>query len=547
MDFAHLNVKKLNASINDFLFSNDTSRAIIEQLAFSDTSTFQLDSTHLNFLLTNKQLSIKDLYVKTPQTLIQRSVLVTYDSLKAITTAPQNSNVDVALTKSTIAFNDLFLLAPALRKSLGGFANQSININTELHGNLQRLEIPYFQINGLSGTKLNARGTLYNITDTNKIAFDLFIMQGTFLKRDLIKMVPPQNLASLKNLPDVINLTGHFVGNKNDVTADLNSTARDFSFSGKINLKHISEPSRLQYDVAVANLSLDKKLIVGFMPPEALQNINLPQKISAVGKLTGNTENITTDMKVKTSYGNMAVRGFIRNIKNPKASTYDLILSTPGFAMGTLLKQDSVLGNLAGTFSAKGTGFDYKTMRSSITADIASVGYNKYNYKNARMQAQLDNGNVNSTGTIDDPFLKMNYDINANVKGEYPTVKGIVRIDTVQLKQLNLYQDTLNLSVTAAINSQDLTPRHLDASLLLDSLRMQSGQDFFRVDSVSLVGTSAAGIDSIVLKAPFAELRAGGAFDYDKVGFRCNSISITTIRFLAINQQCNYSRPAACI
>ncbi|MEO8769939.1 MAG: translocation/assembly module TamB domain-containing protein [Ferruginibacter sp.] len=517
LDYAHLNVKKLNTSISAFHFSKDTTSAIIEQLAFADTSGFQLDTTHLNLIFTDKQITAKYLYVKTPHTLIQKSIEVSYDSLKGITTVPQNSLVNVTLAKSVIAFNDLFLLVPSLKKTLSGFANQYININTELHGNLQTLGLPYFQVSGLSGSRLDAKGTLYNITDTNKLAFDIYILQSNFLKKDFIKFVPKENLASMEKVPDVFNLTGHFVGNKNDIVADFKTNAKDLSFTGKVNLKNITDPAKLKYDVTVGELSVDKDLIEGFMPPEALQNIELPQKIAASGTLTGNTENITTDMKVNSSFGAMTIKGYVKNIKNKDAANYDLVVSTPGFAMGTLLKKDSVLGNIAGTFTVKGIGFDYKKMKSSIVADIANIDYNKYHYKNAIINAQLDNGNIVSNGTINDPSLKLNYDITANVKGEYPTVKGLVRIDTAELKQLHFYKDTLNLSLTAAINSQNLKPRNLDASLILDSIRMQSGNKFYQLDSMSIVGTSSAGIDSIVLKAPFADIHAGGAFDYDMV------------------------------
>ncbi|MEO6491102.1 MAG: translocation/assembly module TamB domain-containing protein [Ferruginibacter sp.] len=518
LDYNHLDSKKINATISGFHYSTDSTAAIVDELSFNDHSGFQLDSTHLNAVFTNKRLSVKDLYIRTPYSVIQRSVEMTYDSLSAITTAPQNSIVNINLANSVIAFNDLFMLAPALKKSVGGFANQYLKINTEMKGTLQRLDIPYLQVAGLSGSRMSARGTLYNITDTNNITFDLYIIEGNFYKRDLLKFIPPENQASFKDLPEIFNMTGHFVGNKNNVSAGLKTSGKDFAFAGKLDLKNIADPAKLQYNLAISSLSLTKKLIAGFLPPEAMGNINLPEKIYASGKLNGNAENLVTDMKVVSSYGDLTVKGYIKNFKNTQKATYDLELTTPGFAAGKLLKQDSVFGNIAGKFIAKGTGFDYKTMISSISADIANIDYNKYNYKNAFLTAEMNNGNIVSKGTINDPSLKLNYNIDANVKGDYPTMKGLIRVDTVRLMQLNFYPDTLDLSLTAAINSQSLRPRHLDASLLLDSIRMQSGSNRYRLDSISLIGTSSAGIDSIILRSQIAEVHAGGAFDYDKVG-----------------------------
>ena len=56
----------------------------------------------------------------------------------------------------------------------------------------------------------------------------------------------------------------------------------------------------------------------------------------------------------------LKIKGFVTNIDQPEKTTYDLILSTPGFMLGKLLKQDSTLGNINGSFVAKGNGIDFK-------------------------------------------------------------------------------------------------------------------------------------------------------------------------------------------
>ncbi|MEO6537162.1 MAG: translocation/assembly module TamB domain-containing protein, partial [Ferruginibacter sp.] len=236
------------------------------------------------------------------------------------------------------------------------------------------------------------------------------------------------------------------------------------------------------------------------------------------GTLSGSTQNIIANVKLGSSYGPIAVKGFINNLQNPKTSTYDLFITTPGFNIGKLIKQDSVLGTVAGTFIAKGSGFDYKTMRSSIKADVASLQYNKYKYRNAVLKSNFNNGLIESTGSINDSSLRLKYVLNADVRNQYPLINATLNVDTVQLQKLNLYKDTLNFAGNVIVKSNSLRPRSLDASLFLDSTRLQLGKNSFYLDTVSLVATSANGIDSINLKAPFAEIHAGGAFDYDKVG-----------------------------
>ena len=520
LDFNHLDTKNVNASINNFLYSKDSTTALISQFAFRDTGGFVLDTTHVNFIMTDKVLSATELYVKTPRSLLQNSFQLSYDSIAAIAKSPQNSLLAATLNGTVLSFNDLYMLVPALERSLprSQFANQYLNLNTELRGNLARLYLPYFLLSGLSGSRLSGRGILYNLTDPNKFSYDLFIDPSNIFKKDILRFVPPANLAQFKNLPDIINLRGRITGNTNNVLADINASSAGLSFSGIVKLNNISDPARLSYDASFRSATVTRDIIAGFIPPDVLQNISLPARISASGKFSGNSNDVGMDLKMLSDYGPLTAKGYIRNIKDPQRANYDLILSTPGFMIGRLLKQDSLLGNIAGTFVAKGTGFDYKTMRSSIQADIASVQYNNYNYHNAKIDADFSGGLIKSIGRINDDNLKLHYNINANVRGQYPSIKGTVRVDTAVLYALHLSKDTLNFSLTADVDAQSLQPRNLNASLLLDSIRMQNGRNFYTLDSSSLIATSAGGIDSIVLHSAIADIHAGGAFDYDKIG-----------------------------
>ncbi|MEJ7610138.1 MAG: translocation/assembly module TamB domain-containing protein [Ferruginibacter sp.] len=521
LDLSHFDTKNINASIAGFVYSKDSTTARIEQFTFRDTSGFALDSTHLNLVFTDTLLSASEVYIKTSRSLIQNSFELAYDSIAAITKFPQNSLVKAKLDGTVIAFNDLYLLAPAvMAKSFpkAQFANLYVNLNTELRGNLQRLYLPYLQLSGLSGSRLSGSGTLYNMTDPKRFSYDLYIDQSNIFKKDLLRFVPPQNQKQLANLPELINLRGKISGNRNTLTANVSASAKNLSFTGRVNLTNIMDPAKINYDLAFTRATVSKNVIQGFLPPALLQQLNLPAQVSAAGKFKGTQNDINADMRLGSSYGPMIVKGYIKNIKDPKRAVYDLIVSTPGFAIGRLIKQDSVLGNVAGTFIAKGTGFDYKTMRSSIKADVSSLQYNKYNYRNADISADFSGGLIKSIGSINDSSLRLSYNINADMRGQYPMIKGNLRVDTAQLNKLHLTKDTLNFSVTAQIDAQNLRPRNLGASLLLDSIKMQSGKNFYRLDSSSLVASSINGVDSIILNAPFAQVRAGGAFDYDKIG-----------------------------
>ncbi len=520
-DFGHFNLIKLTTDISALTYSANKTEALVKQLTFKDTSGFALDTVHVKFLMTDTVLSAGELYVKTPLSLLRNSIKIKFDSLSGITKNPRNSLISAVLNNSTIAFNDLYLLVPTLKKSFPPeqFANNQVYFNTELRGNLAQIYLPYLQLIGFSGTSLKAHGTLYNLTDADKFYYDLYIDQSSFRKADILKFVPPDNQQSLANLPDIINLRGRVTGNKKDLVSDIIASGKGMSFNGKFSLKNLADSKNMKYDFLLRESSFDKSFIMGLIPPGTLPpEINLPEKNYVRGTLKGTIDDLVADLQLGGSYGLITVKGFIKNAKDKEKANYDLFITTNNYDIGKLISQDSILGKVTGSFTAKGTGFNYKTMRSDITASIKQLQYNKYNYQNAKIKANLNNGIIDSKGMIDDENLKLQYDIKANVQNEYPSVNGLVRVDTAKLQQLKLYKDTLNFSLTADIKANSLTPRSLDVNTIIDSIKMQLGKDFYSFDSVSLIATSANGKDSINFYAPFASLQANGAFDYDKVG-----------------------------
>ncbi len=521
LDFGHLNINKLKTDIDEFSYSVKKTTAQVKQFRFTDGSGFVLDTMHVNFLMTDSIFSASELYVRTPQSLIKDFFEIKFDSLAGITKYPRNSRVFAKLNNSTIAFNDLYLLVPSLKKAFPPeqFANNQVYFNTALRGNLAQIYLPYLQLVALSGTRVNAHGTLYNLTDADRFFYDLYIEQSSFKKSDILKFVPPDNRESLANLPDIIKLKGRVRGNKNNLISDIIAVGKGMAFNGIFSLKNISNRNSMTYDFTIRESSFDKNFIMGIIPPGTLPpEINLPEKNYVRGTLKGTVDDLVADLQLGGSYGLINVKGFIKNAKDKEKATYNLLVNTNKYEIGKLISQDSILGKVTGTFELKGTGFNYKTMRSDITASIKQLQINKYNYQNAKITANLNNGIIKSQGTVNDENLKLRYDLTANVQKEYPSINGIVHIDTAKLQQLNLYKDTLNFSLTANIDANSLQPRQLDINTLIDSVRMQLGKDFYLLDSVSLIATSANGRDSVNFYAPFATLSANGAFDYDKIG-----------------------------
>ncbi|MEO7446399.1 MAG: translocation/assembly module TamB domain-containing protein, partial [Ferruginibacter sp.] len=518
----HMKLQQLSTNIDDFHYSADTLTAKIKDLHFKDENGFSIDSLHLSYLQTAAQLSATEIYLKTPQSLIQDQVIVNFDTVSATRSAREkNSTVSANINNSIIAFNDLYQLMPSMKSTLppSKFANLSLRVNTELRGNLQHIYLPYLQLSGLTGSSLAAHGNLYNISDPERFSYDIYIEKSRITKTDLLKFMPAGNEAAMRKIPQVFSLTGRIQGDKNNITADINTSAPGASFSGIIALHNVSNPDKLDYDINLRSTDISRDFILAFMPAGSLPpQISLPDRINASGLIKGTSNSLTLNAKLKTSYGNATAKGYINNFKNPEAAVYDMDLNLASFNLGKLLGQSPTLGLATGKLVAKGKGFNYKTMVADISGNLAAFSYNGYTYTNVDVVSAFNRGIITSSGNVRDPNLRMAYNLTANVRGEYPALDAWSRVDTIRLLPLHLYTDTLDASFTANIHATDTRPRHLDLQANLDSTYLNTGSQQFYLDSMSLAGTNQDGVDDISFQAPFGFVHANGAFDYDKIG-----------------------------
>ncbi len=520
LDFNHLGLQNININAENIQYNADSIFASVNQIAFKDKSGFQLDTTHAGIRYTNKGIAITELYIKTPQSIIQHGIAVEYDSIQSITTVPQHTVINASLKNTVIAVNDLYMLAPFVKKYLpeAKFKNNLVKLSTQIDGTLRQLNIPVLQLSGFSGSAINAKAILYNVTDSNNLGYDIVIFNSRILKKDILNFMPAGNEA-MNDLPPVINIGTHLKGNLKNSSADINITSDGFSLTGKGNIRNIDQPAKLQYDVNIRNSRITKTFIEALVPPGTIPpNIQLPDIIGVTGMAKGDMNNIQTNAKLSGSYGVAGVNGYIKNFKNPEAAVYDLSFTTKDLQVGKLIKQDTVIGTLSFSGKAKGRGFNYKTMNAVIEGKIDSVGFKNYDYKNIFIDANLQDGIIKSNGNIDDDNLKMNYTVDANVQGEYPAAELTMNVDTIQLKPLNLYADTLNASFAAYINAPSLNPDNIDFYAAIDSSRINVKNKKFSLDSIRASAKNNNGVNNISFTSPLADMYAQGKFNFDKIG-----------------------------
>lgn len=522
-DYSHIALKNIDINTGKIFYSADSILADIHQLAFADKSGFKIDTTHADVHYSTKGIEVRSLYIKTPQSVIQNKLVIKYNDLKKITTSPQNSIVDIQLKNTVVAVNDIYLLAPFVKKYMPEekFTNKHIDISVDVKGTLKELNIPLLQLAGLDGTRINAKAILYNVTDTKSLAYDVTIFNSSLPKSDIIKFIPPGRINNelMNKLPAVVSFGTHLKGNSKNSTAavDINSTG--FSLKGKGTVKNINNPSALQYDIAIGSSRIERSFIEALVPAGTIPpNITLPKRMLLTGTVKGDMNNVQPNLTLGGTYGVASVNGFVHHFKDAQKASYDLSFTTQNFEVGKLIKQDTVIGSITFNGYAKGNGLNYKTMNAVIKTNVQKVGFKKYDYKNILLNAVLKNGDIESNGSIDDQNIKLQYNATANVKDQYPSIQTNIKVDTIQLKPLNLYPDTLNASFNAVLKATDLNPASMDVYAKIDSSKLTIHSQRYALDSIIAKAKTTNGVNAISLVSPLADIKANGKFAYDKIG-----------------------------
>ncbi len=303
-----------------------------------------------------------------------------------------------------------------------------------------------------------------------------------------------QSLAinTVKNKDLVINLSGE-VSNSNDV-------------------------KKVSYNLILKDVSASKQLILPFIP-KTNQPINLPERLSINGLISGNLQDVKTDAVINSAFGSAELKGTVRGFDKPQKMVYDLALNAKNLETGKWIGRDSMLGLLNGRIAIKGdNGFDIKHNNMVILAAIQSFRFNQNVLHNINTNAILNNGIVTGKAAIDDALIGFSFDGTANIQTDYPSVNAVVNIVKADLLALGFATDTLMVTAFTTLKVANSSPQGLNALIQIDSSIIIRDTQKIRVDSArafAFVRNDSTLIDVI---SPFVDAEVKSTVYYNEMG-----------------------------
>ncbi len=260
LDPAHMHIKNLNVDIENVSYDPQNTSGRINQIAFSEKSGFELKRLHTDFFYGPKSAFLKDLLVETPNTVIQKSVEVSYPSIDAISTNMGALGVNANLDGTRIGMRDVTLLAPqmATMPQLKKLRNAVLRVNGKVEGYVGDLRIRDLEIRGLGNTRIAAAANLRGLPNVDKAYFDVDIKEFKTTRSDIYMLAPPGTIPATVSIPQNIGLKGTFKGGMYDFNTRM---ALRTSLGGAdltANLRNGNNKARAAYaaNIKVNNLNV---------------------------------------------------------------------------------------------------------------------------------------------------------------------------------------------------------------------------------------------------------------------------------------------------
>lgn len=310
---------KLNA---DNIFLKDKKAGLqLNALSFQEGSGLHLKEMALNLELTDQNLDVNDLVVKLNNNSLKGRVEMQYNTLAHLIETPDQSRVKLQIPAYFIDLNDVFRFQPELRKNeyFLKLSKKPLAGNVSASGYLSAVSIPNLNVRWGRTTQLSASGQVKNLTQPNKLAFDIPRFSARTTRGDLTQFVSESDLGV--TLPDDVSIQGNAKGYLQDIYANahLTTTQGIASIEG-----HFKNDGEIAFD---ANVQIDEYKLGELMNSPKLGAISLSLKTSGSGDNI-NTLDAVLDANISSFQFNnytitdLPIKGKIKNGEGEVVSHY---------------------------------------------------------------------------------------------------------------------------------------------------------------------------------------------------------------------------------
>jgi hypothetical protein len=211
-----------------------------------------------------------------------------------------------------------------------------------------------------------------------------------------------------------------------------------FDIGGRV--KNLHEPDKLYLDVYCSNAEIhtvDKLKIIPGLPVPDYTQLGI---VYASFKFKGEPLKFEAEANVKSIAGNAEVKGSLDITQNELV--YEGTARTENIDVGKIVRDPKLNSSITGEFSAKGRGFDYRT----LTADV------QYKLSGSNMFGQRIH---NSSGKISGSGGAYDLDVEYSSNSGFAKIAGKVNVRELENMQYDLKGECRNVDLATLTDKQE--------------------------------------------------------------------------------------------
>ncbi len=517
-----INLENIKVEISDFAWQENLLKALIKKVSLQEKSGLQLNDFSTDFSLSTNEISISELILKTPNSSLQNSTKLSFTKFADLANNFENILFLSEFSKTNIGSQDLEYLVAAMGEIpyLDLTTNRSILFHGKVEGSLNQFktESLIFQVKDV--LKLNLKGSVQHVLDMEKLRFDLELeeLSSSYEKANSI-LKDIELPEALKNF-GVFNLKGKMKGALNDLTVNDLILATDantgFNITGKI--MGLPKVSDLQLDLAIKELFTKAEDLSGFskeaLPPllDSLGNINYQ------GLYKGTLTKFDLAGKLNTKLGDMESDIFMDFDSDYTSAKYKGDIRLNDFQLAEIFGDSVQVGAVTLKAELTGEGFEVNSLNANLKLNIEEIEYAKYNYKNINLDGLLQEGIFTGNLDLNDPNAIIDFDGTVSLNLEEPVYNFSMLVDTINLQELNLFDDALNLHVKMDMNFSGKQINDFEGRVNLSDLAITNNEKTYATDSLEI---EAKNIDinnrKLSINSSFLTGELEGDYDFNEM------------------------------
>lgn len=164
-----------------------------------------------------------------------------------------------------------------------------------------------------------------------------------------------------------------------------------------------------------------------------------------------------------------------------------------------------------------GQGLRAQTASADLSANIASLGFKGYTYKNLQFAGKLNSRLLDGRMQLEDPYLNFLFNGKVDFSEELTRVDFSLELGKLDLLPLGLSRRDLSFSTRISLQGQGRTIDDATGLLVVDQLEIKEGDELHLLDSLLVSQNFVNEEKQLILRSPWISGEVNGQYSFGRL------------------------------